>query len=542
MVSPMREKRAWPPRDKDADAEAKAAFEATVAVVKETVVRSGEVLVSAKEDLNDHQRWLKVQTAQVQADRERHDRWLQRQRERQEALERRERKRARRRAMRQAATGAVTGAIAAAVFAVRSAVWSVIAAIVGGLNAIDAAAANGLRFVGGRLRDAALYVAGAIARTAGAAGHKVQSLALSAAAALGAGVASLGRMCAAGLTAIGAMFRAAGARASAKLHAVAPAAGQFVSASVGGIAARLRRLSPALAVSLTAGLATLGGKLRLVTQGIGEKAAPAFGAVAAKANAVAPSLFEAIGRAGSAAGALVRQGAARAQGLLPAKASASDIENEVSSPQPVRGFELSQMLIIAGALLLICGGLMLGGGLWMRAGAGASSSGVAEAAGSEPIAWLFEHKTLPIDERSVFDYVATPEGVRIRGFAIGGVNLSEHPVSVITGIVKPDLQPQELKLTLSVEAPGEHGGTPQPVAAEIVPPGTVPSQAPFKLILLFPAANGGMTPHEVLAAYGGLMLKVRYEAEGKQRSFIQYLPPALLEEQLAEIAAEAKGS
>ena len=65
MVSPMREKRAWPPREKDADAEAVAAFEQTVAVVKETVVRSGEVLVSAKEDLNDHQRWLKVQTAQV---------------------------------------------------------------------------------------------------------------------------------------------------------------------------------------------------------------------------------------------------------------------------------------------------------------------------------------------------------------------------------------------------------------------------------------------------------------------------------------------
>ena len=63
MVSPMREKRVWPPQDKDADGETVAAFEAAVAVVKETVVRSGEVLVSAKEDLNDHQRWLKAQTA-----------------------------------------------------------------------------------------------------------------------------------------------------------------------------------------------------------------------------------------------------------------------------------------------------------------------------------------------------------------------------------------------------------------------------------------------------------------------------------------------
>ncbi|MGH6830318.1 MAG: hypothetical protein ACREDG_04115, partial [Methylocella sp.] len=98
MVSPMREKRVWPPQDKDSDGETVAAFEAAVAVVKETVVRSGEVLVSAKEDLSDHQRWLKVQTAAVQADRERHDRWLHRQRERQEALERREQRRTRRRA------------------------------------------------------------------------------------------------------------------------------------------------------------------------------------------------------------------------------------------------------------------------------------------------------------------------------------------------------------------------------------------------------------------------------------------------------------
>ena len=48
MASPLREKRTWPPREKDADSAESAAFEATVAVVKETVVRSGEVLVSAK--------------------------------------------------------------------------------------------------------------------------------------------------------------------------------------------------------------------------------------------------------------------------------------------------------------------------------------------------------------------------------------------------------------------------------------------------------------------------------------------------------------
>ena len=181
------------------------------------------------------------------------------------------------------------------------------------------------------------------------------------------------------------------------------------------------------------------------------------------------------------------------------------------------GFELSQMLIIAGALLLVCGGLMLGGGLLMRAGAGSSSSAVTAASPSEPIAWLFEHKTLPIDERSVFAYVATPDGVRIKGFAIGGVNLSEQPVGALEGIVKPDAQAHDLKLTLSVEMPGDHEGGAQSSEARVaaVPDGTVPSQAPFRLVFLFPSAtDGGMTPHDVLAAYGGLMLKVRYEVDG----------------------------
>jgi hypothetical protein len=531
MVSPMREKRAWPPREKDADAEAVAAFEATVAVVKETVVRSGEVLVSAKEDLSDHQRWLKVQTAQVAADRERHDRWLHRQRERQEALERREQKRARRRQMRQAAVQAVTGAIAAAIFAVRSAIWSVVAKALAGLNAIDAAAARGIRFVGEKLRDLALYVADAIWRAVSFAGGAVRSLALSAWA-----------LFIGGLTWLADLLKAGASRMLARLHALAPSVGHVLAVSLGGISARARDASRAIGSRFGAGFEGLAAKATPLAQRVGAAAAPAFGSVAAKAQALAPSLFETLGKAGRAAGNYAKEGALRAQRFLPAKAPPVEAENAVSLPRQVRGFELSQMLIIAGALLLVCGGLMLGGGLLMRAGAG-SSSVVTAASPSEPIAWLFEHKTLPIDERSVFAYSVTPEGVRIKGFSIGGVNLAEQPVSSLTAIVKPDLQTHALELALSVETPGQHGGGAQPaetMAASATADGTIPSQAPFKLVFLFP--SGGMTPNEVLAASGGLMLKVRYEVDGKQKSFIQYLPQALLEEQLAELAAEAKGS
>jgi hypothetical protein len=532
MVSPMREKRAWPPREKDADAESVAAFEATVAVVKETVVRSGEVLVSAKEDLNDHRRWLKAQTAAVEADRERHDRWVHRQRERQEALERREHKRARRRHMRQAAMQSITGAVSAAVFAVRSALWFLAAKTIAGLNYIDALAASGLRFVGARLRDLGLYVAESVWRALAFAGRTLRSLALSARALFVAGLSSLGVLLAAGAS-----------RISAKIHDLAPSVGNFLSVTFGGIAARAHDASRSAGRWLGEGFAWLGAKASLSAQSAGEALAPALSHVAARAHALAPSLSATIAKAGHAAGHYAKEGALRAQRFLPSpKASRVDGENAVSLPQRVGGFELSQMLIIAGALLLVCGGLMLGGGLILRAG---TSSPIGTASPSEPIAWLFEHKTLPIDERSVFAFAATPDGVRIKGFAIGGVNMSEQPVGSIGGIVKPDLQAHDLKLALSVETPGEHASEAQPSeagTAGALADSAVPSQAPFKLVFLFPAANGGMTPHDVLAAYGGLMLKVHYEAEGKQKSFIQYLPASLLQEQLDEIVAEAKGS
>ena len=262
--------------------------------------------------------------------------------------------------------------------------------------------------------------------------------------------------------------------------------------------------------------------------------------MSAKAGAL--SLFATVAETGQAAADYTKKGVRSVQAFLPGKSSPVEEENALSLQRQSRGFELSQMLIIAGVLLLVCGGLMLGGGLLLRAGT-PQSAGVA-ASPEEPIAWLFEHKTLPLDERSVFVFAASPEGLRIKGFAIGGVNLSDQPVGSLGGIIKPDLKEHDLKLALKVETPGEIAGEAQPSEAETAgttTEGTIPSQAPFKLVFFFPAGDG-MTPQEVIAAYCGLMLKVHYEAGDKQRSFIQYLPASLLQEQLGELQAEIKGS
>jgi hypothetical protein len=522
MVSPMREKRVWPPQ-RDADGESVAAFEAAVAVVKETVVRSGEVLVSAKEDLSDHQRWLKAQSEAVQADRERYERWLQRQRERQEALEKREQKRAKRRAARQARARAVKNAIGRVVLSIRSALWSAAARAGGGFG----------------------FVARRIGGAFGALWAKLRLLLASAGVAIGGGLGAAGDRARALLRAAAGAAASGLKHAGAKIQAAAPSVSRALSGASGGIAARamdgLRNVRGGFAVATAQFSAASRTALRMM----GERLAPALRAAGAKAYALSPAIWERFEKTGMAA-------KARLARLSPPKAAAAAGENALSW-QGLRGFDLSQMLIIAGALLLVVGGLMLGGGLMLRAGTPASP--VAEAPAGEPIAWLFEHEDFPLEERSIFVSNPTPEGLRIKGFSVGAVNLADAPIEGLEAVFKPDNHGEELKLDVIVVRPGEDTDTAPAAetgrveaeavaAAEHAEAGTIPPQAPFKLVFLFPGAEGtaGMTPEDVVKESGGILLKVRYQVGGTQKSFIHYLPASFLEEQLAELQAGAKGS
>jgi hypothetical protein len=206
------------------------------------------------------------------------------------------------------------------------------------------------------------------------------------------------------------------------------------------------------------------------------------------------------------------------------------------------------MMIIAGAVLLICGGLLLGGGLFLRAGAGTSTAPQA-AAEDEPhgIAWSFEELDRPLPERAVFTLSGTPASFRINGLSLSGVNLSDEPLTGVEGVLKPDVKRPDLKLTLKVDKPSSPvaEGDTEAHALDVVPQNTVPPRAPFRLVFAFPpeAMDGedGITVEEYFDSYGGLLLKLRFEAEGEERSLIQYLPPELLRSQLDEVAAEAGG-
>ncbi len=198
---------------------------------------------------------------------------------------------------------------------------------------------------------------------------------------------------------------------------------------------------------------------------------------------------------------------------------------------------MSQVLIIAGVFLLVCGALILGSGLFLRAEK--PSAVMTAATPSAPIAWLFEHDTLALDERSVFAFARQPDGMRIKAFAIGGVNVSDQTLDAVSSVIKPDRQAKDLGLAMRVNMPDEEKGEAKIFAPG--EPGTLPAKAQFRLFFLFPE-EGGMTPDEVRAAFGGVVLKLRYETKGKEKSLIHYLSPSFLDRQLAEIMAEIKGS
>ena len=506
MASP---KRSWPP-DRAADGETAAAFEAAVAVVRASVARSGEVLSSAKEDLSDHQRWLKAQAAAVESDRERLAKWLQRQRERQEAHERREQTRARRSAKREAVIHAVRDRIAGALLAVRMGVLRSVGTVIGGLNAIDATAASGLRWIGLRLRNATLYTVATVRHAALSSASAIRGAVLFITSGLAAGAA----------------------RAGTKIHVAAPAVSNAAARGYGLVAASTQKVSDTIGPRAQESFRWLSGRVGTLSRAAAETIAP----VLSSAAALAPSLSGRMAAAGAVAGSHLRSAADGARSLLARpETSAEAGENALSLPHRIGRLDLSQMLIIAGALLLVSGALMLGGGFLLRGGKPA----IAAASATEPIAWLFEHGNLALDERSVFTFATTPEGPRVTGFAIGGVNMSDQNLEAVTGVIKPDQEAKDIKLALrlipSEELPGE-GKMFEPGV-----PGAIPPQGQFALVVTFPE-NGGVAPDRVVSDLGGVMLRVRYEVAGTERSFIQYLSPSFLEQQLAEIAGEAKGS
>ncbi len=633
MASPMRKKRAWSTREDDAESKETAAFEATVAAAKDTAAKSGAFLSSANEDLTDHHRWLRAQSAAVERDRHRHERWLQRQRDQRLALAKKERVRRRRQLMRQRAMLATRGAVVAGLLFVRSWIAFAFAKIGAGFKFVGTLIGRGFASVGRQIAIGARWIGAKLGMAASEAGRSFSAgssliaskvgTGLSAAGAKGSVLAgATGRSASSGFSHLAAKGSALGAASKRGLasgyrwsmtHAAAASPVVYTQLAKFGRraehfartrAAGAERISPpqvqtppaasvhvievygphkesvelfgrrandpwtpASEAPQTAGAVEVYGPFYegFWVEGASPNepydAAPSLASRAGGESALSSSGGRARGRAGALAtqaliaagqaGAWTRTHAGRAGAWVGTQPWAKTeswarAKARAETWTRTRDVDLSQMMIIAGAVLLVCGGLLVGGGLLMRAGARTTT--VADIAPEETfsgITWTFNEPDLPLPERAVFTLSGTPESFRINGLSVSGVNNSDQPLTGLQGVLKPDVQRPDLRLSLQVDEKQTPAGEGAAQQTAVVAPGTVPAHTPFRLVFPFPpeamGGEDGITVDEFFDSYGGLLLRLRYEIEGVEKSVIQYLGPDMLKGQLDEVSVPVAG-
>jgi hypothetical protein len=335
-------------------------------------------------------------------------------------------------------------------------------------------------------------------------------------------------------------------------------AGEAIAARLAPVLARIAATVRSSVETLARLIAATSAKAVPLAQASARRVSAALLGASAKIRTLSPQLHGAIGKGTETARLYTREAAARAGAILARiKPSPSEHENQVSSSPDalssqaqarIGGYDLSQMLIISGVVLLVCGGLLVGSGLMLRAGGTGSVASLIEKEkppSPHAVAWFFEEPELPIVERSVFSAELTPHGVRLTGLAIKAENNSDDALSGLEGVVKPDAKRLDLKLEVKVDmVPTE--GAHDAAAGEVHGNGVIPPHAFFRLVFPFPPEAHGEEPgialNDFIAAYGGLMLKLRYDVAGTQKSLIHYLSPEMLKAQLTEIQHEADGS
>ena len=373
---------------------------------------------------------------------------------------------------------------------------------------------------------------------------------------------------------------------STKAGPLATGLGEKMTAGAASVSAKAGPLARSVGDKMSAGLAAVSAKAAPLAKSIGTKALAGLVAASSKRHTLAPSLQRAAARTGQvasayASGASVRAGdfaretARRANGMFarfepkPASRFQTGSENELSSPtdalsSPAEGmpspagsvaarigsFDLSQMLIISGVVLLVFGAILVGSGLVLRARPArdvVEAAPVADKALSpHAVVWFYEEPELPIVERSVFSAELTPKGVRLTGLAIKAENNSDEALTDLQGVVKPDAKRLDLKLEVKLDTAPAGGNGAQGVEVAVTPDGAIPPHAFFKLVFPFPPEAHGEEPgialDDFIGSYGGLLLKLRYHVDGTRKSLIQYLTPEMLKAQLVEIQREADGS
>ncbi|MEM9590836.1 MAG: hypothetical protein AAF967_05775 [Pseudomonadota bacterium] len=293
------------------------------------------------------------------------------------------------------------------------------------------------------------------------------------------------------------------------------------------------------------------GSSLAIPVGIGSAVAAGMAGVSSlgqSANNRAVGFAQVVRRHASAGSIWFRKQAARAGVLAQSSAAAAVRSQEAMLARGTdwaqkRGVGFSEMMIVAGAVLLVIGGLLIGGGFLLRS----TSEPVIAAEPSDEtfskISWAFDQPALPLQERAVFTLSGSPQSFLINGISITGTNNSDETLTDLGATLSPDVKRPDL--VLDVVAAAQPADAPEPSRIAAVPPGDA-----FRLSFQFPpeamgsevGSENGISVEEFFESYGGLLLKIRYGADGAERSIIQYLDPEMLKAQLNEVAAQAGGS
>jgi hypothetical protein len=237
--------------------------------------------------LSDHQRWLQLQTAAVEKDRIRHERWLQRQREKKEAAERREEARQRRRAFYGRIWAGITGAIMAVVYAITGAIGFVVRKIAGAIMFVLRGIGRGFVFVGVSIRNSVIYLyrqvrfaglwfAVKLQELFGAAGAKL----VAGSAAVGSGIGGFARATA--RTTTGAV-----AGASARAGTIARSTGKAMSSGVSQVSAKAGELARSTGEAVSSGVSQVSAKAGELARSTGEAVSSGVSQISAKTQELA---------------------------------------------------------------------------------------------------------------------------------------------------------------------------------------------------------------------------------------------------------------
>jgi hypothetical protein len=138
------------------------------------------------------------------------------------------------------------------------------------------------------------------------------------------------------------------------------------------------------------------------------------------------------------------------------------------------------------------------------------------------VVWLFDQPGGP----SLLELSRGDKDVTVRGFLLGGKNISDQPLTDVQGILKPDTSHGNIELNLTLDGNQADG------SVHTIPPG-----AQFSLVYTFPTHPKGLSTNSFLEKFGGVIFTFHYTHAGAQTTFICHFSASRFKTDLQTVEA-----